>query len=113
MAHIEFNAINLALDAVWRFDGMPEQFYRDWLKVAIEEAYHFRLLRERLSTLAMPTATFRRTTVCGKWRKRPDAMCSPDWRWCRTLEARGLDASPPIRAKLAGQATWTARRCHS
>ena len=32
IAHIEFNAINLALDAVWRFDGMPEPFYRDWIK---------------------------------------------------------------------------------
>src|SRR4051812_20684837 len=36
LAHIEFNAINLALDAAWRFDGMPEAFYRDWLQVARE-----------------------------------------------------------------------------
>ena len=38
IAHIEFNAINLALDAIWRFDGMPEQYYHDWLQVAAEEA---------------------------------------------------------------------------
>ena len=44
VAHIEFNAINLALDAVWRFPGMPEAFYRDWLRVASEEALHFTLL---------------------------------------------------------------------
>ena len=48
ICHIEFNAINLALDAVWRFDGMPNSFYLDWAKVAKEEAYHFTLLREQL-----------------------------------------------------------------
>jgi uncharacterized ferritin-like protein (DUF455 family) len=45
VCHIEFNAINLALDALWRFDAMPEQFYLDWALVAKEEAYHFSLLR--------------------------------------------------------------------
>jgi uncharacterized ferritin-like protein (DUF455 family) len=49
LAHIEFNAINLALDIVWRFAGMPTSFYRDWLLVAHEEAYHFGLLRARLA----------------------------------------------------------------
>jgi hypothetical protein len=44
IAHIEFNAINLALDAIWRFDGMPPAT-TDWLQVAAEEAKHFRLLR--------------------------------------------------------------------
>ena len=48
IAHIEFNAINLALDAVWRFGGMPRQYYLDWMLVAAEEAKHFRLLREHL-----------------------------------------------------------------
>ena len=48
IAHIEFNAINLALDAVWRFAGMPDAYYRDWLQVAGEEALHFTLLREHL-----------------------------------------------------------------
>ena len=51
ICHIEFNAINLALDAVWRFTGMPEAFYRDWLRVAAEEAQHFSLLRTHLQTL--------------------------------------------------------------
>ena len=51
IAHIEFNAINLALDAAWRFDGMPAAFYRDWVRVAAEEAYHFTLLREHLQSL--------------------------------------------------------------
>ncbi len=51
LAHIEFNAINLALDAVWRFAGMPRDFYADWLQVADEEAYHFSLLAEHLQAL--------------------------------------------------------------
>ena len=36
LAHIEFNAMNLALDAIWRFPGMPKEYYEDWLKVAKE-----------------------------------------------------------------------------
>jgi len=51
ITHIEFNAINLALDAAYRFRGMPREFYGDWLKVAAEEAYHFQLLRDHLRTL--------------------------------------------------------------
>ena len=51
VAHIELNAINLALDAVWRFPAMPEAYYRDWLRVAAEEALHFSLLAEHLQTL--------------------------------------------------------------
>ncbi|MFM7533864.1 MAG: DUF455 family protein, partial [Rubrivivax sp.] len=51
VAHIEFNAIDLALDAAWRFGGLPAAYYRDWLRVASEEALHFSLLREHLQTL--------------------------------------------------------------
>ena len=49
IAHIEFNAINLAVDAVYRFRAMPRDYYADWLKIAYEEARHFKLLQERLS----------------------------------------------------------------
>ena len=51
LAHIELNAIDLALDVVWRFAGLPEDFYRQWLQVAREEALHFELLRDHLATL--------------------------------------------------------------
>ena len=51
LAHIEFNAINLAADLTWRFPGMPDAFYLDWMKVAREEAYHFGLLSDRLVEL--------------------------------------------------------------
>ena len=51
ISHIEFNSINLALDAIYRFQEMPIQFYIDWIKVATEETIHFSLLREYLQTL--------------------------------------------------------------
>ena len=51
IAHIEFNAINLALDALYRFQTMPFDYYRDWLGVAGEEAYHFQMVREHLVSL--------------------------------------------------------------
>jgi len=58
LAHIEFNAINLALDAVWRFADMPADYYLDWLQVAKEEAYHFSLLRAHLLTLGFDYGDF-------------------------------------------------------
>ncbi|MCP3711940.1 ferritin-like domain-containing protein [Paraburkholderia sp. CNPSo 3274] len=101
LAHIEFNAINLALDAVWRFPAMPDAFYADWLKVAAEEAYHFSLLRARLADYGHAYGDF--PAHNGLWemceRTSGDVLARmalvP-----RVLEARGLDASPPIRARL-------------
>jgi uncharacterized ferritin-like protein (DUF455 family) len=102
LAHIEFNAINLALDAVWRFPSMPQDFYLDWLKVAAEEAHHFSLLSARLAEFGHAYGDF--PAHDGLWemaqRTRGDVLARmalvP-----RTLEARGLDASPPIRKRLA------------
>ena len=58
VAHIEFNAINLALDAVYRFRGMPDQYYRDWLLVASEESKHFGLLENRLKSMSCDYGDF-------------------------------------------------------
>ncbi len=101
IVHIEKNAIDLALDICWRFAGMPEVFYRDWLQVAREEAYHFTLLREHLLTLGFDYGDF--PAHNGLWemaeRTRHDLLARvalvP-----RTLEARGLDASPAVKTKL-------------
>jgi uncharacterized ferritin-like protein (DUF455 family) len=101
IAHIEFNAINLALDAVWRFPNLPEAYYRDWLQVAAEEAVHFNLLREHLLTLGLDYGD--QDAHDGLWQ-----MCwatRHDFRARmalvpRTLEARGLDATPPLQKKL-------------
>ncbi len=101
ICHIEFNAINLALDAVWRFVGMPEAFYRDWLQVAAEEALHFTLLREHLQGLGHDYGDFDAHdglwNMCEKTRHDIVARMAlvP-----RTLEARGLDATPLIQDKL-------------
>ncbi|MBC7445624.1 MAG: ferritin-like domain-containing protein, partial [Polaromonas sp.] len=65
VAHIEFNAINLALDAAWRFAGLPPAYYRDWLKVAAEEAHHFSLLRAQLQAMGWDYGDFAAHT--GLW----------------------------------------------
>ena len=101
LAHIEANAINLALDAVWRFADMPEAFYRDWWQVAAEEALHFQLLEAHLHTLGHAYGDF--PAHDGLWdmaaRTQSDLLARlalvP-----RTLEARGLDATPAIQKKL-------------
>lgn len=101
ICHIEFNAINLALDAVWRFGGMPLAYYGDWLGVASEEALHFGLLRSHLQGMGYDYGDFEAHDglwhMCAK--TQHDALARmalvP-----RTLEARGLDATPLIQAKL-------------
>ena len=102
LCHIEFNAINLALDAVWRFAGMPDPFYREWARVAFEEATHFCLLRDHLATHGFSYGDF--PAHNGLWEMAEKTQGDLLARLAlvpRTLEARGLDASPPIRAKLA------------
>jgi uncharacterized ferritin-like protein (DUF455 family) len=101
IAHIEFNAINLALDAVWRFEGMPEAFYRDWLRVADEEAHHFALLNAALQDMGWRYGDF--PAHDGLWSmclKTQDDITARMALVPRTLEARGLDATPLIQAKL-------------
>ena len=106
IAHIEFNAINLALDAIWRYPQMPAAFACDWLSVAADEARHFGLLVDELSTVDAAYGDF--TAHDGLWemarRTAPDLIARmalvP-----RVLEARGLDATPMIQRRLdsAGQ----------
>ena len=101
ICHIEFNAINLALDAVWRFPGMPADFYRDWLRVADEESTHFGLLQAHLSSLGHPYGDF--PAHDGLWEmcvKTQDDITARMALVPRTLEARGLDATPLIQARL-------------
>ncbi|HEY0064139.1 MAG TPA: ferritin-like domain-containing protein [Telluria sp.] len=102
LAHIEFNAVNLALDALWRFPGMPARYYTDWLKVASEEAYHFTLLAAHLRTLGHQYGDFSAHDSLWEMVERTcDDIVARMALVPRTLEARGLDAIPPLRAKLA------------
>ncbi len=101
IAHIEFNAIGLALDAVFRFPGLPAAFYRDWLRVAFEESHHFQMLAGHLATLGHAYGDFEAHD--GLWamaRKTRDDLTARMGLVPRTLEARGLDATPLIQAKL-------------
>ncbi len=102
LAHIEFNAINLALDAVWRFADMPKDYYADWLKVAAEEAYHFTLLNEHLIKLGCSYGDFPAHNSLWEMATRTtDDILARIALVPRTMEARGLDASPALRAKVA------------
>jgi uncharacterized ferritin-like protein (DUF455 family) len=103
IAHIELNAIDLALDICWRFAGMPEAFYRDWLRIAQEEAKHFTLLREHLLGLGFDYGSFDAHNALWEMAERTKHdLLARIALVPRTLEARGLDASPAVRAKLVG-----------
>jgi uncharacterized ferritin-like protein (DUF455 family) len=111
VAHIEFNAINLALDAAWRFAGMPRNYYTDWLRVAAEEAQHFSLLRAQLQSMGFDYGDFPAHT--GLWDMVERTKTDITARMAlvpRTLEARGLDATPPMQAKLRKVGTPDALR---
>jgi uncharacterized ferritin-like protein (DUF455 family) len=101
IAHIEWNAIRLALDAVWRFDGMPANYYDDWMVVAAEETNHFNLLEALLTDLGYTYGDF--TAHDGLWHMCDITKGDIVARMAlvpRTLEARGLDAMPLVQAKL-------------
>lgn len=102
LCHIEFNAINLALDALYRFRQMPSAYYLDWLRVAREEAEHFEMLCAHLDRLgthygALPAHNNLWEMAC---RTEGDVMARmalvP-----RLIEARGLDVAPAMIERLA------------
>lgn len=102
LAHIEFNAINLALDAIWRFAGMPREFYADWLQVAAEEALHFSLLAAHLQTQGYSYGDFPAHNSLWEMAARTQGdILARIALIPRTMEARGLDATPQVRAKFA------------
>jgi len=101
LTHIEFNAINLGWDAVYRFRDMPTAFYDDWIKVAEEEAHHFELLRAHLNGLGADYGDWPGHN--GLWEMALKTAHDPLVRMAlvpRCLEARGLDVNPGIKAKL-------------
>ena len=101
ITHIEFSAINLALDHAARFHGLPKAYYDDWIEVAAEEAEHFALLRDRLRSLGHDYGDF--DAHAGLWEMAEKTAHDPLHRMAlvpRLLEARGLDATPPIQRKL-------------
>lgn len=106
--HIEYNAINIALDALYRFREMPLGYYQDWLKVAAEEAYHYHLLEQYLQQLGFKYGDF--PAHGGLWEMVEKTGYDVLVRMAlvpRLLEARGLDVTPEIakRLKAAGDTT--------
>jgi len=101
IAHIEFNAINLACDAVQRFTNMPAEFYRDWASVAVDEARHFGLLQDRLNALGYRYGDFDAHDGLWEMAERTRHSCLERMALVpRLLEARGLDVTPGMIEKL-------------
>ena len=103
LAHIAFTAVNLALDAAYRFQGLPPAFYDDWLRIAAEEVLHFRMLRGHLRSLGHDYGDF--PAHGGLWETAMRTAHDPLARMAvipRYFEARGLDVTPGIQAKLRG-----------
>lgn len=101
LAHIEFVAIYLAWDIIYRFRGLPNEFYRDWLRVADEESQHFTLLSDHLATLGYDYGDL--PAHGGLWDHAHDTRCDLLARLAivpRCLEARGLDVTPAMIEKL-------------
>ena len=104
LAHIEFMAIYLAWDIIYRFRGLPEQFYLDWLKIADEEAQHFELLSNHLLTLGVVYGDL--PAHKGLWSHAEDTADDLLARLAvvpRCMEARGLDVTPVMIEKLKAQ----------
>ena len=101
ITHIEFNAINLALDALYRFQELPRAYYLDWSRVALEEAQHFLMLRERLQQVGCDYGEF--DAHDGLWTmavRTRDSLVARMALVPRVLEARGLDVTPGMIQKL-------------
>jgi len=101
LAHIEFNAINLALDAAYRFRDMPEQYAHDWILVAADESRHFLMVAERLSELDSYYGAL--DAHAGLWNMALKTDHDVMVRMAlvpRVLEARGLDVAPPMIEKF-------------
>jgi uncharacterized ferritin-like protein (DUF455 family) len=101
IAHIEFNAINLAWDAAYRFRGMPAEFYADWVGVASDEARHFAMLRARLQQLGHDYGDFDAHNGLWEMAEKTAHCCRERMALVpRVLEARGLDVTPGMIARL-------------
>lgn len=101
IAHIEFNAINLALDAAYRFRDFPQEYYLDWLSVAWDEVRHFRMLEQRLQDMGYKYGDF--PAHNGLWEMAVKTAHDPMVRMAlvpRVLEARGLDVTPGMIKRL-------------
>ncbi len=101
VAHIEFSAIDLALDAAYRFDGLPRTYYHDWLCVASDEVRHFWMLRKKLNELGFDYGDF--VVHDGLFEALAKTQNSFLERMAlvpRYMESNGLEANAFMRSKV-------------
>ena len=103
IAHIELNAIDLALDMACRFveQSLPKDFYSDWLGVADDESRHFLMLSDRLAHLGAAYGDL--PAHDGLWQAADATKHDLLARLAiapLALEARGLDVPPAMIEKL-------------
>ncbi|MEY3002730.1 MAG: hypothetical protein RLZZ428_1105 [Pseudomonadota bacterium] len=101
IAHIEYSAIDLALDAVYRFPSMPLTYKIDWLEVALDEIRHYQMLESILNDLGFAYGDF--PVHCGLFDAAEHTAENILHRMAiipRYYEASGLDVSPQILKKL-------------
>lgn len=101
IAHVEFVAIYLAWDIIYRFRGMPTAFYQDWLRVADEEAQHFQLISLHLQSMGIAYGDL--PAHGGLWDHAKDTSEDLLARLAlipRCMEARGLDVTPALIEKF-------------
>lgn len=101
IAHVEFVAIYLAWDILYRFRDMPKAFYQDWLRVADEEAQHFALIRTHLRAMQVDYGDL--PAHSGLWDHAKDTADDLPGRLAmvpRCMEARGLDVTPALIEKF-------------
>jgi uncharacterized ferritin-like protein (DUF455 family) len=103
IAHIELNAIDLALDMACRYtdQSLPRDFYHDWLSVADDEARHFMMLNDRLALLDAQYGDL--PAHDGLWQAAQETAHDLLGRLAiapLVLEARGLDVTPTMINKL-------------
>ena len=102
IAHVEFIAIYLAWDIIYRFRGLADEFYQDWLKIADEEAQHFQLINAHLKTMGISYGDL--PAHGGLWTQAQDTAHDLLARLAlipRCMEARGLDVTPALIEKFA------------
>lgn len=103
IAHIELNAVDLALDIVARFatEPVPNSFFDGWMQVAFEEAKHFRMVRARLNDMGADYGDM--PAHDGLWQAAHSTRNDLTARLAVVpliLEARGLDVTPSLQAKM-------------
>jgi len=100
IAHIEYSAIDLALDGAYRFVGLPKKYYDDWLEVADDEIRHFLMLETLLQELNAGYGDIEVHNALFEASQRTQTLVERMAVVPRYLEANGLDATPMILTKL-------------